>query len=124
MFASKSTGGFYVEGINKEDIPSDVVEITEEYRKELSVGEATGKVIVWDDDGYPSLADAAPITEIVQKAMRARMYADPISGCDRFFAEYTRELSRGNTDAAKAAKDSGDARYEDIRAIYPWPLEA
>lgn len=43
--------------------PSDIVEITDEYRAELLAGELVGKKIAANDNGYPILKDAPRPTE-------------------------------------------------------------
>jgi hypothetical protein len=52
MLFSKTTGGFYVEDLHK-DIPSDVIQITEEYWKELHAAQANGQSITASANGYP-----------------------------------------------------------------------
>ena len=58
MFYSKSTGGFYDTAIHGDNIPADAVEISEQYHLNLFQGQAAGKVIVPDNNGYPVLQDA------------------------------------------------------------------
>lgn len=55
MFYSKSTGGFYVREVHGHNMPSDVVEITEQEHADLLEGQALGKVIVADSAGRPVL---------------------------------------------------------------------
>ncbi len=57
MFYSPQTQGFYSSEIHGEDMPADVVEITEERHVELLEGQAAGQRIIPGDDGYPVLAD-------------------------------------------------------------------
>lgn len=57
MFYSKTTGGFYATEIHGDNIPSDSVEITAELHAALLEGQAAGKRIVPDENGYPILAD-------------------------------------------------------------------
>ena len=49
-FYAGSTKCFYTEG---SDVPSDAVEITDEYYQELIEGAAAGEIIVPDSLGYP-----------------------------------------------------------------------
>lgn len=73
---SKSTGGFYSTEIHGEDMPADVVEITEEHYADLLAGQAAGKRIVPGPDGYPVLADQpAPTDEELAAAIRAERNA-------------------------------------------------
>lgn len=57
---SASTGGFYLEKIHGADIPSDCVDVPEQYHAELMVGQAAGKRITADSAGWPVLADQLP----------------------------------------------------------------
>lgn len=63
MFASKTTRGFYDAAIHGDNMPADVVEITAEEHAALMDGQSNGKLIDFDKDGYPFLADPAPPTE-------------------------------------------------------------
>lgn len=56
-FYSKSTKGFYED---RESAPKDAVEITDEYKAQLLLGEAMGKIISSDNKGRPVLTDAPP----------------------------------------------------------------
>src|SRR5690554_636524 len=57
MFYSKQTGGFYDPEIHGNNIPEDAVEISKELHSSLLQGQASGKVIVSDESGYPVLSD-------------------------------------------------------------------
>jgi hypothetical protein len=63
---SASTGGFYVTEIHGDNIPSDSVEISDDQHSGLMNGQATGKIISSDANGFPILADppAPSIDEI------------------------------------------------------------
>lgn len=63
MFYSKTTGGFYDREIHGDNIPSDAVEITIEQHAALLEGQANGKRIVADEDGFPVLADRPALTD-------------------------------------------------------------
>ena len=62
MFYSASTSGFYVTEIHGDNMPADVVEITDEQHSALMSGQAAGKVIVADAQGRPVLQDPPPLT--------------------------------------------------------------
>lgn len=62
MFYSKSTGGFYAPEIHT-TTPDDVVEISRTTHAALLAGQAEGKRIVPDIDGFPVLADPEPPSE-------------------------------------------------------------
>ncbi len=59
MFSSKSTRSFYDSTIHM-SMPKDVVEIAAERHVELMAGQAAGKVIDWDKDGFPVLTEPPP----------------------------------------------------------------
>ncbi len=76
---SKMNNAFYTQEIHGENIPIDGVEITEEYYDELLDGQASGQMIVADDNGYPILLDRPPLSaEELQKLANAeaRAYLD------------------------------------------------
>ena len=67
MLASKSARGFYDAAIHGDNMPEDVVEITAEEHAALLDGQSNGKVIDFDAEGYPFLADPpAPTAEQLQ----------------------------------------------------------
>jgi hypothetical protein len=58
---SPSTCGFYVSEVNEEYLPDDVIEITKEmYDDIFQQQHNTGKKIIADENGYPTL-DTSPI---------------------------------------------------------------
>jgi hypothetical protein len=59
-FYSASADGFYASDINPV-MPTDVVEITEEYYQSLLQGQSEGLQIVADARGYPILITPAPV---------------------------------------------------------------
>ena len=76
MFASKTTRGFYDAAINGDNMPEDVVEITAEEHAALLEGQSQGKVIDFDEDGYPFLTDPpAPTAEQIQLQANAEARA-------------------------------------------------
>ena len=62
MFYSKQTGGFYSREIHGDNIPTDVVEITNDEHRELIEGQSQGKLIQADANGHPILVDPPPTT--------------------------------------------------------------
>lgn len=60
MYYAKSTCGFYTQDINPA-MPTDVVEITEEYYQSLLEGQSNGQQIVADAQGYPILITPVPV---------------------------------------------------------------
>ena len=72
---SESTGGFYDAEINGDDIPQDAVEITRDAWMALLNGQAAGKIISPDGNGYPVLTDPPPLTQqefIAQAELKKR----------------------------------------------------
>lgn len=57
----------------------------------------------------------------ITEQRRLRAYADPEAGSDRHFAEASRLEAQGLADEAEAARAAGLARYDEIKAMYPWP---
>lgn len=123
MFFSAKKMGFYTSEIHGENMPDDVVEITDEEHTELLEGQSLGKVIAADKDGRPFLQDQQPIPPLTiaqVEALRLKAYADPVTGSDRYFAEAARMNAMGEA-GADAVTAAGVARYEEIQAEYPWP---
>lgn len=71
---SQTTGGFYTREIHGDNIPSDVVEITEAEHAALIEGQNQGKRIVADANGRPTLQDPPPPTpEQIMSRLEARV---------------------------------------------------
>lgn len=60
-FTSKSTRGFYAAEIHGDNMPADVVEISDEYHAELIASQSVGKIIDWSGD-IPMAVDPPPPT--------------------------------------------------------------
>ena len=71
MFYSKLTNGFYNIEINGNNMPDDVVEITQEYYEQLLTGQSNGQLIVGDDNGYPILI-TPPVVPVEVTAVSMR----------------------------------------------------
>lgn len=52
---------------------------------------------------------------------RLEAYASPCTGSDRHFAEANRLATEGLAEEAAEARAAGLARYDEIKAMYPWP---
>lgn len=74
---SASTGGFYDSDIHGKNIPSDAVEITSELYQSLITGQSSGKMIVSDGKGKPSLKDR-PAPTVDELAVSARQNRDAL----------------------------------------------
>lgn len=71
-FASKSSRGFYTTEIHGENMPADVVEITDECHAELIEGQSQGKIIDWSGE-FPVLDDPIPpSSEEIAAQIRAK----------------------------------------------------
>lgn len=57
----------------------------------------------------------------ITEQRRLCAYAHPETGSDRYFAKANRLEAEGLTDEAEAARAAGLARYEEIKAMHPWP---
>lgn len=57
-FYDKATNGFYIDGFHK--IPNGAIEITEETYRTLLDGQATGKQIIANKQGWPVLIEPQP----------------------------------------------------------------
>lgn len=55
VYYSRTTNGFYVEDLNKGNLPSDAVPISYDHYKSLLLGVATGQYITSNAVGYPAL---------------------------------------------------------------------
>lgn len=82
MYYSKSTGGFYVLAIHGAAIPVDAVEITVDEHAALLHGQAQGKLISSDEQGYPVLIDPPVDTspERYARDIAARRYQAETAG--------------------------------------------
>lgn len=83
MFFAKSTGGFYSREIHGDNMPDDVMEITEAEHADLMQGQSTGQQIVANARGLPALADrpVPPRADLVAQTLaKARELRSPIMG--------------------------------------------
>lgn len=78
MFYSAETAGFYDPVIHSE-IPADAVEITTDEHEVLLAGQAAGKRIVPDENGYPILVDPPAPTLTDAKATQHAAIATAFS---------------------------------------------
>lgn len=64
-YYSKSTNGFYCKEVHN-SMPNDVVLVTNEHWENIKLGYSNGKIIVSDENGYPTtiVAPEIPINEI------------------------------------------------------------
>ena len=91
MFASKTTRGFYDAAINGDNMPADVVEITVEEHAALLDGQSNGKLLDFDEAGYPVLTEpAAPTAEALAAAVTKKREAAYRTESDPLFFKYQR----------------------------------
>jgi hypothetical protein len=103
MYYSKITNGFYDLLIHGNNIPPDAVEITSEQHIALLNGQASGKVISANENGYPALIDQNPQTiEQIRAGMKCTAY------------QIRQALSvAGLRDQVEAAVAAGDQAMQD-----------
>lgn len=77
MFYSKSTGGFYSTEIHGNNMPDDVVEITNEHYTHLLNSQSNGFSIGADEDGNPIATAPPPESqlELIQQAVNKVKFA-------------------------------------------------
>ncbi|HGE2123200.1 TPA: phage tail protein [Pseudomonas aeruginosa] len=101
-------------------MPVDVVEITSEDHAALLEGQSQGKIIDWDDAGYPFLADqpAPSLTELCSRidatadAARRAVAGDPLRA-----VEYERSAAE-----AQAFKEAGYPAEAVPRTVSAWAI--
>lgn len=125
FYFSKEQLAFYCSSIHGKDIPADAVEITEDLRKSILQGFMNGGVLAGDENGLPVLLPSPPppapsLADV--ETQRLRAYADPLMGSDRFFSEASRMQVMGDN-GWEEIRQQGIARYYEIQAEHPWPLE-
>lgn len=94
MFYSKFTGGFYSVEIHGNNMPNDVLEITDESYAALIAGQEQGKEISANENGLPILVDRS-VVELTYAQKRAAEYPS--------FADQFDLLYHGGLDAWKEA---------------------
>ena len=88
MFYSAQTNGFYTREIHGANIPKDAVEISDDNYKALLEGQANGKEIVPNENGYPILVDRPdpktliPNSVTIRQAKLALLDADLLDKID------------------------------------------
>ncbi|MCL8357007.1 tail fiber assembly protein [Enterobacter hormaechei] len=92
IYFSKSSNGFFMDGINI-NMPADVVEITVDLYNTLMAGQQSdGKVIESDVDGYPILV--SPKVDHIAQAEHQR--AQLLAMADNVTADWRVELMLGD----------------------------
>jgi hypothetical protein len=83
VFYSAKTRGFYHLDLHGQNMPDDVVEISEEYHQTLMSGQHL-KEIVPDENGYPILVDIKP-RELTWEERRKKAYPKVEEQLDMIF---------------------------------------
>ena len=118
MFASKCTRGFYEPSVNT-SMPDDVVKISPELHAELLAGQSAGKIISWDDDGFPVLITPPPPSDedlaAIERVCRDRCLFDT----DGVVTRHRDELEAEVKTTLTAEQYSELQAYR--RALRKWP---
>lgn len=128
LFFSRSTRGFYDLSIhNIDNIPKDVVEITEEYKNYLMEAQSQGLIIESDNSGKPIIKKKEDLTPEDKKLLvdqnRARAYACSTTGSDRYFLEVLSLMAGGEKETSnkvKGLRKQGLDRKIKIKLENPW----
>lgn len=73
LFYAASTSGFYDTAIHGNNIPKDAMKISVVQHIALLEGQASGKMIIADKDGYPVLQDpSAPSADVIWSRIKAK----------------------------------------------------
>ena len=67
-----------------------------------------------------------PLTKEELESLRLLAYANPVSGCDRYFSEVMSLQAEGydiTSLEVKEVRDKGLSRKAEIQALYPYPSE-
>lgn len=70
-------------------------------------------------DAHITQSQTVAMTKEDVEHARLSAYSDPITGSDRLFAEASRMQLMGE-DGFEAVRESGIARYEKIKELFPW----
>jgi len=113
MFYASSTGGFYSREIHGNSIPKDAVAITDEQHAALIEGQSSGKQIVPDKDGKPTLQDPpAPTAEELTEQAASQRAAAYVKEADPLFFKSQR---------GEATREEWLAKVQEIKGRYPKP---
>ncbi|MDW7796076.1 tail fiber assembly protein [Morganella morganii] len=119
-YYSNETNGFYDSEINGDDIPQDVVEITDETWMELLSGQEEGKVISADENGYPVLIDPPPLSHERHVAMAESQKQALIAEASQKTQLWQTQLMLGIiTDEDKASLKEWMLYVQEVQAVDP-----
>ena len=100
----------------------DNVTLSNQEFQSLFAAQSAGKQIVPGPDGRPVAADPVPYTREQVERLRNAAYADPQTGTDRLFSEVSR-MKLMNEPGWEDAQALAVARYQEIQAEFPWPVD-
>lgn len=116
------------EGVVKELLETDQ-DITTMFHPSVIWIEADETVqcgYVYSDGGFSKpTPEIKVLTKEEAENLRLMAYANPILGCDRYFAEVMSLQAEGfavSSTEVKEAKAKGLARKAEIQALYPYPV--
>ncbi|HDX5654587.1 TPA: tail fiber assembly protein [Escherichia coli] len=114
IYFSKSTNGFFFDGINS-DMPADIVEISTDLYNELIAGQQEGgKLITSDENGLPVLK--SPAIDYVARAENQRMQL--LAHVDNVTADWRVELMLGDISSTDKEKLSVWMDYKkEVKAV-------
>lgn len=118
IYYSKSTGGFYDPAENSV-IPADTLEISDEAHLILLEGQAQGKWISADKDGYPVLVDPPPLSQKVLEANERDWRAQQLTLTDGVVTRHRDELEEGSETTLTPAQYTELQVYR--RSLRTWP---
>lgn len=118
LYYSPQTGGFYDDEIHL-SIPDVAVNITQDQRTKLLLGEAAGRIICADEKGFPILGDPEPLSDEALIA-QARQWRD----IEIDSLKWLRERHRDEVDAGRSttltAAQSGEL-IDYVQQLRDWP---
>lgn len=123
---SQLTGGFYDVEINGDDIPQDAVEINDDTWMALLNGQAEGKIISPDENGYPVLTEPLPLTrqELIAQAELKKRELRVRADSEISWRQYAVEKGKATEEEAAALIAWQDYRLDLMRidtAKPDWP---
>lgn len=89
FYYSKKTGGFYLEDIHGDNMPEDVVEVSDEYHAELMDGQRNGNIIAADEKGFPRLVPIPEPDDETKKAIATKRARQYLNSTDWYVVRFT-----------------------------------
>jgi len=118
MRFSPSTGSMYPENIKYPNLPDDLVSISAAQVSAI-LNRPSGSTVQFINNELV-ITDPPPLPDPLE--LRARSYADPVMGSDKYFNEAKRMQLMGEP-GWEAVVAQGQARYLAIKEEYPCTTE-